>query len=164
MAGIIETSGLGPRVLGMAAMGKSSREIAEWLKEQGVKVSHVTVGKFLHKNLELRKQATEQVRAAVQHELQKTALSDIQMLDRLRDELYRVVFEDPPLVIEDGVIVRTAEGKTIIDRSTWVKVVRELRETLLLRIKVAGVGDEDRKSKLEELLVQMEAAARAAAE
>lgn len=140
---VIDAQGLGPRVLTMAAGGMSHRKIAEVLAKEGVKLSHVAVMNYLQVNLADHRQATEQVKAAVQAELQRNALTDVQMLEKLRDELARVVFDEPPPVMGvEGPILHPVTKDTVIDRNLWLKATKELRDTITARLNKAGAGDE----------------------
>lgn len=126
---VIDKKGLGPRVLTMAAGGVSHREIAKALAKEGVKLSHVAVMNYLAGNVEERKQATEQVKAAVQAELQKHALSDVELLQELRD-----------------MTMQTLRTATVDDRLSkeWAALVGQARAVIESRIKIAGAGGDDK--------------------
>jgi hypothetical protein len=106
-----------------------SKQIAEVLSKDGHKVSHMAVHRYLTEHLEQRKEAAEVVKAEVQAELQKQALSDVQMLENLRDELHKKVLGRPE--------------ERMADDALWLKASKELRETITTRLTKAGAGGED---------------------
>lgn len=127
---LIDKLGLGAQVLALAAtMG--SRAIAARLQAEGHQVSHSAVHRYLEDRLQERAEATAHVRAAVQEQIQAHALSDVDMLGRLKDQLALDVFGDP----ERGV-------ECLADYGQRIKAVRELRATLELRLKISGAGGE----------------------
>lgn len=145
---VIHQRGAGPRVLLLAAGGKSSRQIADQLAKEGIKLSHVAVQKYLKQHSEEHAEATENVRAAVETKVLGQALDDVQMLEELRNELRRVVFEDKPQAIgmygpltADNPV--TGEKVPVVDQSLWLKSAKELRDTLALRLKIAGATRPD---------------------
>lgn len=129
----IDQYGLGPRVLTLGAtMG--SREIAAKLKEEGYDIGHVAIHRYLTRHLEERAEATAQVRAAVQAELQREALSDVQMLEKLRNMAMEALENAPP----DARLSRE-----------WAAVLGQARAILETRIKIAGGTDDEIKIKVD---------------
>lgn len=114
---------LGKRIIEMS-LTMTNREIAQKLTEEGTKISHVAIGNYLR---ETRKERAEATKAIVQEQIAKTVPEDLTMLERLRDEQAKLVF-DPALKKSDP--------------DLWLKATRELRATIESRLKYSG-ADED---------------------
>jgi hypothetical protein len=112
----------------MAAGGLSHRKIAEALAKEGVKLSHVAVKNYLAANAEEQRAATENVRAAVQAEIQREALSDVKILEEVRDMAFQALKATP---VEERI------------SKEWAAVAGQLKGVTELRLKIAGAGGEE---------------------
>lgn len=118
----IEQAGLLDKVLELA-MHHGSREIAQILKrDYGLEISHVSVHKLIKG---IRKEQAEQVKAVVQEHIRATVPTDLEILQRIRDQL--------DARAQDGQL-RISERLQVIDRLTRV---------IDTRLKYSGAGQQD---------------------
>lgn len=106
-------------IMGLSAT-HSNRKIAEILSNQGIKLSHVTIGKIV---AEQRKERAGQTKEVVNEHIKRTVITDLDILENMRNQLYSW-FEDPNLRISE----RLACG----DR---------LNKVIDTRLKYSGAGD-----------------------
>lgn len=106
-------------IMGLSAT-HSNRKIAEILTNQGIKLSHVTIGKIV---IEQRKERAGQTKEVVNEHIKKTVITDLDILENLRDEIYDM-FNNKEL--------RPSERLMCSDR--LVKVIDT-------RLKYSGAGD-----------------------
>lgn len=122
---VIAEHGAGPRVLLLAAGGKSSRLIADQLAREGIKLSHVAVQSYLKQHGEEHAEATENVRAAVETQVMEQALDDVKLLQELRDMALDTL--------------RTATKEDRLSKE-WAAVMGQAKAVIDLRLKIAGAN------------------------
>ncbi|HEY0267647.1 MAG TPA: hypothetical protein VGC12_00270 [Methyloradius sp.] len=123
------TPEISAQILALSAT-HSNRQIEAILSEQGIKLSNVSIGKIVN---EYRKDRAGQTKEVVNEHIKKTVITDLDILENLRDEIYSM-FGDRNL--------RASERLMCSDR--LVKVIDT-------RLKYSGAGDESPGSIAEEL-------------
>ena len=108
-------------IMGLSAT-QSNREIEATLASQGIKLSRTAVGNFIKAN---RKERSEQTREVVNEHIKKTVITDLDILEDMRNQLDRYR-KDPEL--------RISQKLQCIDR---------LNKVIDTRLKYSGAGEPD---------------------
>ncbi|KIL38317.1 hypothetical protein SD70_27260 [Gordoniibacillus kamchatkensis] len=120
---------LSKRIIEMS-LTMSSREISRALAADGIQITHSAINNHVK---DVRKERSEQTKQIVQEQIAKTVPQDLEMLQKLRDELAKAVFDDV---------------KTKADKDIWLKATKELRATIESRLKYSGADEDPEDSRL----------------
>jgi len=117
------------QIMGLSAL-HSNRQIEAILSEQGIKLSNVSIAKIVKEH---RRDRSGQTKEAVQVQIVKTVMTDLDILEDMRTQLneYR---KSPNL--------RISEQLQCIDR---------LNKVIDTRLKYSGAGEPDKTEALDEL-------------
>lgn len=99
------------QIMGLAAE-HSNREIANILSKQGIKLSHVTIGKVVN---ECRSERSGQTKQVVSEYIAKTVVTDLEILERQRDQLF-AWFNNESLRISERLMCSDRLNKVIDTR------------------------------------------------
>lgn len=110
------------QIMGLAAMN-SNRQISEILSKQGIKLTHVTIGKIIKEH---RTERTEATKETINEHIKQTVTTDLDILQNTRDKLYNW-FKDESL--------RISERLMCLDR---------LNKVIDTRLKYSGAGEPDK--------------------
>lgn len=111
-------------IMGLSA-SQSNRQIQQTLSTQGIKLSHVTIGKIVRENRQERAEATKET---INEHIKQTVTTDLDILQNTRDKLYNW-FQDDNL--------RISERLMCLDR---------LNKVIDTRLKYSGAGEPDSNS------------------
>lgn len=117
-------------VLSQAGKGKTTREIAAWLAEKGVQVSHKTVAKLLARH---REERADVAKVVVREELQKTLPSDLRRLEEIRADL-----QDEA----DGLKDKKTGKVPANERGSYLQLRRAELDTIRVKLHFSGADDE----------------------
>ena len=77
-------------IMGLSAT-QSNRQIQQTLSTQGIKLSHVTIGKIVREN---RKERAEATKETINEHIKQTVTTDLDILQNTRDKLYEWFNDD----------------------------------------------------------------------
>lgn len=117
------------QIMGLSAL-HSNRQIEAILSEQGIKLSNVSIAKIVKEH---RRDRSGQTKEAVQVQIVKTVMTDLDILEDMRNQLndYR---KDPNL--------RVSEKLMCMDR---------LNKVIDTRLKYSGAGEPDEKDEYDNM-------------
>ena len=90
------TAEIAAQIMGLSAMN-TNRQIAEILTKQGIKLSHVTIGKLIKENRAERAEATKET---IAEHIKHTVTTDLDILQKQRDKLYEWFNDDSHRISE----------------------------------------------------------------
>ena len=83
-------------IMGLSAT-QSNRQIQQTLSTQGIKLSHVTIGKIVREN---RKERAEATKETINEHIKQTVTTDLDILQNTRDKLYEWFNDDSHRISE----------------------------------------------------------------
>ena len=117
------------QIMGLSAL-HSTRQVSAILNEQGIKLSNVSIAKIVNEH---RRERAGNTKEAVQEQIIKTVMTDLEILEDMRNQLND--FRRSPEL-------RISEKLLCIDR---------LNKVIDTRLKYSGAGDPDKNNNADDL-------------